>query len=208
MLKEYHSIKNDASAELVVQRSRFICDIFRVETEKDALERLASVKKKYPDATHHCYAYSVGLEAVYKRHSDDGEPSGTAGMPILSVIEHHGLRGVLAVVTRYFGGVKLGAGGLVRAYSKACSEAVEAAGKVKMVLSSTGTIAIEYGFFNQVERFIKQTPGVAILKADYGEDIKLSVVTSAGWEETARAVADICNGAAVCEKEGEAFYAW
>ncbi|OQA74259.1 MAG: IMPACT family member YigZ [bacterium ADurb.Bin243] len=208
MLKEYNTIKNAAGCELVIQKSRFICDCFKVETEKEALEKLGAVKKKYPDATHHCYAYSVGLEAVYKRHSDDGEPSGTAGMPILSVIEQNGLRGVLAVVTRYFGGVKLGAGGLVRAYSKACSEAVAAAGKVKMALSSKGAVTIDYNYFNPVERFIKQSADIAIDGVEYKEDIKISVITVSDWDEMEKAILNICNGAALFEKNGQVYHAW
>lgn len=208
MLKEYYSIKNDSACELVIQKSRFICDCFKVESEKDALERLAAVKKKYPDANHHCYAYSAGLDTVYKRHSDDGEPSGTAGMPILSVIENNGLRGVLAVVTRYFGGVKLGAGGLVRAYSKACSEAVAAAGKIKMALSATGEIVIDYNFFNPIERFIRNSGNTVILNTDYGENITVNIVTHAAWEDIEKEVLNICSGAASLKKTGEIFYAW
>lgn len=208
MLKEYNSIKNDVSHEVIIQKSRFICDCFRVETEKEALERLAAVKKKYPDATHHCYAYSVGLEAVYKRHSDDGEPSGTAGMPILSVIEQNGLRGVLAVVTRYFGGVKLGAGGLVRAYSKACSEAVAAAGKVKMILSATGEIAIDYNFYNTIERFIRNSGDTVIVNTVYGENIVINIVTRAAWDDIEKEVLNICSGLASLKQSGEIYYAW
>jgi uncharacterized YigZ family protein len=208
MIKEYYSVKNDSACELVIQKSRFICDCFKVESEKEALERLAAVKKKYPDASHHCYAYSVGLDTVYKRHSDDGEPSGTAGMPILSVIENNGLRGVIAVVTRYFGGVKLGAGGLVRAYSKACSEAVAAAEKIKMAISATGEIAIEYNFYNPVERFIRNSGDTVILSTDYGENIVINIVTRAAWDDVEKEVLNICSGSASLKKTGEIFYAW
>ncbi len=206
MIKEYYTLKKNSSVEIVIQKSRFICDIFKVDTESGAIEKLTAVKKKYSDATHHCYAYSVGLETAYKRHSDDGEPSGTAGMPILSVIDHNGLRGVLAVVTRYFGGTKLGAGGLVRAYSKACSEAVASAEKIKMTSGVTVEVIIDYSFFNQVERFLRSGNDTVILNADYGANINLKIVTCAARENIEKEISNICGGAVIIKKTGEMFF--
>lgn len=105
--------------EIIINKSRFICLIYRVSSVNEATSKLEEVKNKYKDATHYCYAYIIGST---EKMSDDGEPSGTAGVPILNVLQKEGVQNVLCVVVRYFGGIKLGAGGLVRAYSKACKE--------------------------------------------------------------------------------------
>lgn len=113
-----------AQGEIVEKKSRFIANIFPVKTEEEALEKITEMKKKYYDARHNCYAYIIGANHEIKRSSDDGEPSGTAGRPMLEVLEGQGIGDVLVVVTRYFGGTLLGTGGLVRAYSGAVKEAL------------------------------------------------------------------------------------
>lgn len=127
------TIAKDIRTEQVISKSRFICSLKKVKTEEDAQEFIKTVKKEFWDATHNCSAYVI--DEQHQRSSDDGEPSGTAGMPMLGVLRKQELQQVAAVVTRYFGGIKLGAGGLVRAYSGSVAQAVEAAGlaqKVKM----------------------------------------------------------------------------
>ena len=114
------------TAEIIEKKSRFIADIFSVSSEEEALQILEKVKKKYWDARHHCWAYAIGNEQVQERLSDDGEPSGTAGKPILEVIRGNEIHNVLIVVTRYFGGTLLGTGGLVRAYTQAAQEGIAA----------------------------------------------------------------------------------
>ena len=129
------TIAKDIRTEQVISKSRFICSLKKVKTEEEAQEFIKAVKKEFWDATHNCSAYVI--DEQHQRSSDDGEPSGTAGMPMLGVLRKQGLQQVAAVVTRYFGGVKLGAGGLVRAYSGAVANAADAAGlaqKVKMGL--------------------------------------------------------------------------
>ena len=129
------TIAKDIRTEQVISKSRFICSLKKVKTEEEAQEFIKAVKKEFWDATHNCSAYVI--DEQHQRSSDDGEPSGTAGMPMLGVLRKQELQQVAAVVTRYFGGVKLGAGGLVRAYSGAVAHAVDAAGlaqKVKMGL--------------------------------------------------------------------------
>ena len=129
------TIAKDIRTEQVISKSRFICSLKKVKTEEEAQEFIKAIKKEFWDATHNCSAYII--DEQHQRSSDDGEPSGTAGMPMLGVLRKQELQQVAAVVTRYFGGIKLGAGGLVRAYAGSVSQAIEAAGlaqKVKMGL--------------------------------------------------------------------------
>ncbi len=122
------TIQQDMVHEIVIEKSRFICTLVKVHTEEEAQEVIKQLKKDYWDATHNCSAYIIGNAGTMQRSSDDGEPSGTAGLPMLEVLRKNGLQDVVAVVTRYFGGIKLGAGGLVRAYTNSVVEAVQAAG--------------------------------------------------------------------------------
>ena len=138
----YSEIKKEITNETIIERSKFICLIKRVETEEEAREVLSFVKKNHPFATHNCYAFALKSGAA--RFSDDGEPQGTAGQPMLEAIKNNGLYNVIAVVTRYFGGIKLGAGGLVRAYSGAVSSAIGLAGKVNFYPSDVYGISFNY----------------------------------------------------------------
>lgn len=132
------TIAKDIRVEQVIQKSRFLCSLKKVATEEEAQAFLRAVKKEFWDATHHCSAYVI--DETVQRSSDDGEPSGTAGIPMLNVLRKQGLTGVAAVVTRYFGGVKLGAGGLARAYGGSVAQAVAAAGIVQKVAVGTYTV--------------------------------------------------------------------
>lgn len=125
------TIQKNVENEIVIEKSRFICTLHKVATEAEAGEFIKVIKKKYWDATHNCSAYIV--DEMAQRSSDDGEPSGTAGIPMLEVLRKAGVQGVAAVVTRYFGGVKLGAGGLVRAYTNSVSQALAKAGRAQRV---------------------------------------------------------------------------
>jgi uncharacterized YigZ family protein len=133
------TIAKDIRVEQVIQKSRFLCTLKKVATEDEAQAFLRDIKKQFWDATHNCSAYV--LDETLQRSSDDGEPSGTAGVPMLHVLRQQGLTGVAAVVTRYFGGIKLGAGGLVRAYSSSVAKAVAAAGIVQRVAVGTYTFS-------------------------------------------------------------------
>ena len=123
---DYRTVYEGGKGEIVEKKSRFIGEVFPVETEEEAAEILGNIKKQYWDARHHCWAYVIGEEQVQERFSDDGEPGGTAGKPILEVIRGHGLKNVLVVVTRYFGGTLLGTGGLVRAYTQSAQAGIAA----------------------------------------------------------------------------------
>lgn len=131
-MKEFKTIKEDGSIEIEIKKSRFICYLKRVQTEEDARNFITSIKKEHHKANHNCSAFILGERAEIKRSSDDGEPSGTAGVPMLTVLENHDLTNLVAVVTRYFGGIKLGAGGLIRAYAGAVAEAIKRIGCVEV----------------------------------------------------------------------------
>ena len=134
MLTKYYTVNKSGSAQLVIQKSRFIGYIKRVETEEAAQKFIDTIKKKHYDATHNCSAYIIGEHDQIQKANDDGEPSGTAGVPILEVLKKQNLKDTAVVVTRYFGGIKLGAGGLIRAYGSTTSKAIKATGIVQRQL--------------------------------------------------------------------------
>ena len=153
-MKPYKSVKQCSEAEYTVNRSRFIGRCFPVESEEAALCLLGDIRKKHWDATHNCFAYRIGDNAA-ARFSDDGEPGGTAGKPIMDVLTGRELTNVLCVVTRYFGGILLGAGGLVRAYSKSAAEAVAKAGVVSYLPGTILDIPMDYSRYGALEGFIR-----------------------------------------------------
>lgn len=158
-MKPYKSVKQCSEAEYTVNRSRFIGRCFPVESEEAALCLLGDIRKKHWDATHNCFAYRIGENAA-ARFSDDGEPGGTAGKPIMDVLTGRELTNVLCVVTRYFGGILLGAGGLVRAYSKSAAEAVAKAGVVSYLPGTVLDIPMDYSRYGALEGFIRASAEV------------------------------------------------
>lgn len=153
-MKPYKSVKQCSEAEYTVNRSRFIGRCFPVDSEEAALCLLGDIRKKHWDATHNCFAYRIGENAA-ARFSDDGEPGGTAGKPIMDMLTGRGLTNVLCVVTRYFGGILLGAGGLVRAYSKSAADAVTKAGMVSYLPGTVLDIPMDYSRYGALEGFIR-----------------------------------------------------
>lgn len=159
--------------EFIEKKSRFIGRIWPVETEEEALARIQEMKKKHYDATHNCWAYIIRDGAV--RFSDDGEPGGTAGMPMLQVLQREGLYNVVCVVTRYFGGILLGAGGLVRAYTKGAKIAVDAAGKSMKRVWTVLYVPCPYSFYERV-RLEAEGFGGIVRKADFGAEVELELL--------------------------------
>ena len=170
---EFLSPAKQASAEYVVKRSRFIGTVSPAFTESEADSFVESVRAKYPDATHNVYAYSVGLGTPIERLSDDGEPKGTAGDPSLDVIHKRSLRNVVCVVTRYFGGTLLGAGGLLRAYGKTANLALDEAGALKYIYHSLMRVRVAYDQFGRLQREL-ENQGCVIDNVDYGEAVQVS----------------------------------
>lgn len=159
--------------EFIEKKSRFIGRIWPAETEEEALARIQEMKKKHYDATHNCWAYIIRDGAV--RFSDDGEPGGTAGMPMLQVLQREGLYNVVCVVTRYFGGILLGAGGLVRAYTKGAKIAVDAAGKSMKRVWTVLYVPCPYSFYERVRLEVEGFGGI-VRKADFGAEVELELL--------------------------------
>jgi uncharacterized YigZ family protein len=158
--------------EQVINKSRFITHIARVENKDQAKAFIDSIKAQYPDARHHCWAYIAGHPTATTDigFSDDGEPSGTAGKPMLNVLQHKGVGEIVLVVVRYFGGIKLGAGGLVRAYSSSASLAMDKLEVMTLVDTTTFTLTFDYSLENQVKHLFKREH-INVLKADYHNHI-------------------------------------
>ncbi len=154
MERSYKTIFKYGEDEIIINKSRFISYAIPIESEEDALEFIEEIKKKNRDATHNVYAYVVGETSNIQRFSDDGEPSGTAGIPALEVIKKEDLRNVAVVVTRYFGGTKLGAGGLIRAYTRGCKIGLEASTIVDMVPHMKLKTSIDYTAYGKIENYL------------------------------------------------------
>lgn len=158
MLASYYTIKEYGEHEIVVEKSRFIAYISRAETEEQAQDFIQMIKKKNWGATHNCSAYLIGETDHIQKANDDGEPSGTAGVPMLEVLKKKKLKDTVVVVTRYFGGIKLGAGGLIRAYGKATSEGIKATGVVERKLMQIMHTTVDYTWLGKVENALRTSP--------------------------------------------------
>ena len=165
-MKAYRTLGQRASAEFVEKKSRFIGHACPVETEEEALAFLESIRRDYRDATHNCYAYTVGQNMGIMRYSDDGEPGGTAGLPMMDVLKKRDVRNCCVVVTRYFGGVLLGAGGLVRAYTHGTAIALDAARVVVMEPSRHLLCEVAYPMWDRVQHWLKDQP-VQVLSTEF-----------------------------------------
>ncbi|WP_270204677.1 YigZ family protein [Streptococcus anginosus] len=152
---EFRTIKEDGQVQEEIKKSRFICHIKRVTTEEEARNFIQAVKKEHYKATHNCSAFILGERSEMKRSSDDGEPSGTAGVPMLGVLENHQLTNVCAVVTRYFGGIKLGAGGLIRAYAGSVALAIKEIGSVHIKEQLGLRLTLSYSQYQELPNFLK-----------------------------------------------------
>lgn len=155
MLETYRTITENGQVEIDIKKSRFICFLQRVKTEEEARNFIQEIKKEHWKANHNCSAFIIGTDGHVLRSSDDGEPSGTAGVPMLEVLKQNEIVDVVAVVTRYFGGVKLGAGGLIRAYSTSVSEAVKEIGIVEVKPQQEIFVTIDYSLLGKIQHFLE-----------------------------------------------------
>ena len=155
-MENFITIKENVQSEIVVKKSKFICNLIKIETQEEAEDIIKQIKKKYYDARHNCVAYRViEDERIIEKASDDGEPSGTAGGPMLNILQKNDFCNVLVVVTRYFGGILLGTGGLVRAYSEATIDAINNAEKIEKCIGLEAEVQIEYNNIENIKHYCK-----------------------------------------------------
>ena len=171
----YRTVKKDAFAEIEIKKSKFLAHIAEVKSVEEAEELIRQTKKKYYDASHSCSAYVLNSDKGIRHSSDDGEPSGTAGKPILDVILGAGLTDVIVIVTRYFGGTELGTGGLVRAYSGVTVEAVNNSTIIEVISAKLTKFVIDYGFLPKLQHLCMEL-GIIIYETEYLEKVKISVL--------------------------------
>jgi uncharacterized YigZ family protein len=172
-------VKNGGEGIYEEKKSRFIAKVYSVSTEQEANEYIEAARKKYWDARHNCYAFIIGANSEVTRCSDDGEPSGTAGKPILEVISGTGVYNCLVIVTRYFGGTLLGTGGLVRAYTKACKDALEDSALARVVSGEEYMVVVDYSFVGKIQR-IAEDMNATITNTEYLEKVSFTIQIEAG----------------------------
>lgn len=175
MLSHYYTVKGHGEHEITIQKSRFIAHIARATTEEEAQNFILEIKKKHWGATHNCSAYMIGEHNQVQKANDDGEPSGTAGVPILEVLKKKDLKDTVVVITRYFGGIKLGAGGLIRAYGKATSEGISATGMVERKLVQIMHTNVEYTLLGKLENELRSSSLFLLKDIHYLEDVTFDV---------------------------------
>jgi uncharacterized YigZ family protein len=198
MEQKYMNYKS-AETEIVIKKSRFLSFIKRTESEEEAKAFIADIKKEHKAATHNCSAYIVGKSALIQKADDDGEPQGTAGVPILEVLKKEELYNVAVVVTRYFGGIKLGAGGLIRAYSQGASSAVQKAGKVIEVPVVPLTVTLDYTFTSKFEHYLGTTD-VKIASTDYTDKVSYVLhIKEKGVDDIVNTLKEITSNSFGCE---------
>ncbi|MBN9655920.1 YigZ family protein [Halobacillus sp. GSS1] len=205
MLESYYTVKPEGSEEVKIQKSRFIGYVKRCETEEEAQAFISQIKKKHHDATHNCSAYMIGEQDLIQKANDDGEPSGTAGVPILEVLKKRGLKDTAVVVTRYFGGIKLGAGGLIRAYGSTASEAINTTGVVRRQLMKEMKVTIDYHLLGKVENEVRNSD-YTLERINYLENVELIVYVESGLEKECEDwMTNLTSGQASIE-QGDASY--
>lgn len=194
MLLSYKTIKGYGEHEITIEKSRFICYIDRATTEEEALNFINKIKKLNWNATHNCSAYLIGEHDQIQKANDDGEPSGTAGVPILEVLKKKGLKDTVVVITRYFGGIKLGAGGLIRAYGKATSEGINHTGIVERKLMRIMSVTVDYTWVGKLENELRSSE-YQVKNINYTEHVEFEIYVEESKTESFREwMVEMTNG--------------
>lgn len=205
MLDRYKTVRQAGSKEIVIKKSRFIGHVMPVETEEEAVAFIEEIKKKHWNATHNCSAYMIGERDEIQKQSDDGEPSGTAGKPILEVIRNQGRKNVAIVVTRYFGGIMLGAGGLIRAYTDGAVAAIESGDPITRVLHREIFVELDYTWLGKVENELRNR-GVRMGETNFADTVTLTCLPLDGDAESFMSwMVDLTQGQSLIT-EGERLY--
>lgn len=206
-MNEFKVVHQGGEQEIIEKKSRFIASVTPIESEEDALKTIEQIRKKYWNASHNCYAYVVGRNQELQRFSDDGEPSGTAGKPILDVLLGEEIHNALIVVTRYFGGTLLGTGGLVRAYSKSAKAALEESSIINKILGKRLLLNMDYNTVGKIQYILAQND-ISIIDTIYKEDVDMYIVCSN--EEIARIIkliTEATSGRVPCQELESVYYA-
>ncbi|MCX0242628.1 YigZ family protein [Streptomyces drozdowiczii] len=205
MQEEYRTVARAGVHESEINRSRFICALAPAATEEEAQEFIARVRREHPTATHNCYAYVIGADSSVQKASDDGEPGGTAGVPMLQMLTRREVCYAVAVVTRYYGGVKLGAGGLIRAYGGVVGEALDALGTRTRRRFRLAAVTVGHQRAGRLENELRAT-GRTVREVRYGADVTIEIaLPDADVEAFRRWLADATAGEARVELGGEAY---
>jgi uncharacterized YigZ family protein len=206
MLERYKTVRQQGNKEIVIKKSRFIGYARPVETETEAIAFIEELKKQHWNASHNCSAYMIGELDEIQRQSDDGEPSGTAGKPILEVMRSQGLKNVAVVVTRYFGGIMLGAGGLIRAYTDGAVAGIEAAGPVTKVLHREVFTDVDYTWYGKLENELHQR-GIQVGGTEFTDRVRVSCLPEVSDAERFVAwLTDFTQGQAVLTIGEDRYY--
>ena len=199
---EFRTIKEDGQVQEEIKKSRFICHAKRVYSEEEARDFITAIKKEHYKATHNCSAFIIGERSEIKRTSDDGEPSGTAGIPMLGVLENHNLTNVCVVVTRYFGGIKLGAGGLIRAYAGSVALAVKEIGIVEIKEQAGIQIQMSYAQYQEYGNFLKEY-NLMELETNFTDQVDTIIfVDKEDKEDTKATLIEFFNGKVILTDQG------
>ena len=202
----FRTAADRGEAEIVEKKSRFIACVFPVESEEEAQSMIESIRKKHHSARHNCYAYQIGTKNEIQKASDDGEPSGTAGKPILEVLTGENVKNTLIVVTRYFGGILLGTGGLVRAYTQAAQAALADAEVGEKVFSQKLTLTFGYNMINNVQYYLGQN-NIAIADSRYEADVSFDIcVKESDLETIKNGLTQKCEGQITITEGDKGYY--
>ncbi|MEK4305982.1 YigZ family protein [Oceanobacillus sp. M60] len=206
MLSTYYTVNKQGTDEITIQKSRFIANVKRVESEEEAQEFIQSIKKEHRDATHNCSAYIIGETDYIQKANDDGEPSGTAGVPMLEVLKKKGLKDTAVVVTRYFGGIKLGAGGLIRAYGSATTQGIQTTGIVRRELMQGVSVTVEYTLLGKLENEIHQQSKYLLEDIHYLENVAFIIYVKTEETDTFQDwITEMTNAQAAFELLGQKY---
>ncbi|WP_203245899.1 YigZ family protein [Sporosarcina beigongshangi] len=205
MRADYYTVKEYGESELVIQKSKFLTYVKRVETEQEAIDFIQDIKKMHHTASHNCSAYMIGEHDNIQKANDDGEPSGTAGVPMLEVLKKQGLKDTVVVVTRYFGGIKLGGGGLIRAYGRATTEGITSTGTVLRKLHELMKVTIDYTWLGKVENEVRQSP-YPLKEISYADGVDLFMyVPHMEIEQFTTWMTELTNGQATISSSSSEF---
>ncbi|MEU8519106.1 YigZ family protein [Streptomyces sp. NBC_01216] len=205
MQEQYRTLAREGSHETEINRSRFICALAPAASEQEAQDFVARVRKEHPAATHNCFAYVIGADAAVQKAGDDGEPGGTAGAPMLQMLMRREVRYVAAVVTRYYGGVKLGAGGLIRAYGGVVGETLDSLGTLTRRRFRLAAVTVDHQRAGRLENDLRAT-GRTVREVHYAEAVTIQIGLPEADVDGFRAwLADVTAGTATLELGGEAY---